>query len=118
MIRVSPPELARELAGPCCSTSVTLHPLWRNACAIHAPKTPAPTTVAEGDDMLATGYLRSLSRGVSVELEVVSSCHRVVVLWSAAVDACGAQRTGPKVAVSLAVWQTKRRQLPPNPRLS
>src|SRR5215203_7254765 len=101
MIRVSPPELALEFAGPCCSTSVTFQPLWRKTCAIHAPKTPAPTTVAEPEDMF-----RKNTRCV---VEPLCRC---------GAPSATCQETGPKVAVLPAVWLTRRKQLRPQRRLS
>src|SRR5215475_2102182 len=44
MIRVSPPLLAREFAGPYMSTSATLAPRRVRCHAVHAPNTPAPIT--------------------------------------------------------------------------
>jgi hypothetical protein len=44
MTRDSPPELARELAAPYASSSTTRRPALVNACAAHAPNTPAPIT--------------------------------------------------------------------------
>src|SRR5262250_1421513 len=44
MMRDSPPELARAFAGPYSSRSRTLAPDLRRQYAVHAPKTPAPTT--------------------------------------------------------------------------
>src|SRR4029453_16117443 len=51
--RVSSPELARELAGPQASTSVTRAPRPTSESAAHPPNAPAPTTItrADGDDM-------------------------------------------------------------------
>src|SRR5437588_5523739 len=47
-MRVSPPELARELPGPQASSRVTRAPSRRRARAVNAPKAPAPTTATEG----------------------------------------------------------------------
>src|SRR6186997_1440987 len=44
MSRVWPPELARLVAGPWASTSVTSRPDRARWYAVHAPKQPAPTT--------------------------------------------------------------------------
>src|SRR5437870_13866755 len=44
MMRVSPPELAREFAGPYASISATRCPRLARCHAVHAPKTPAPMT--------------------------------------------------------------------------
>src|SRR4029453_16382101 len=51
--RVSSPELARELAGPQASTSVTPAPRLTSESAAHPPNAPAPTTITrtDGDDM-------------------------------------------------------------------
>src|ERR1700746_1336351 len=48
MMRVSPPELARELPGPQASTSVTCAPIRRRWRAVQPPKAPAPTTTTLG----------------------------------------------------------------------
>src|SRR5205823_550331 len=47
MMRVSPPELAREFPGPQASTRVTFAPLRKSSSAVHPPKAPAPTTITE-----------------------------------------------------------------------
>src|SRR5882724_5301701 len=44
MMRDSPPELARAFAGPYASISATFFPRLARCHAVHAPKTPAPTT--------------------------------------------------------------------------
>src|SRR5713101_2508375 len=44
MIRVSPPELARAFAGPYASINATRCLRLARCHAVHAPKTPAPTT--------------------------------------------------------------------------
>src|SRR4029453_13331205 len=51
--RVSSPQLARELAGPQASTSVTRAPRLTSESAAHPPNAPAPTTITrtDGDDM-------------------------------------------------------------------
>src|SRR5687767_1202448 len=43
-MRDSPPDEARLCAGPLASIKVTLWPAPSRWCAVHAPKTPAPTT--------------------------------------------------------------------------
>src|SRR2546429_6943108 len=47
MMRVSPPELAREFPGPQASTRTTFAPLRKSSSAVHPPKAPAPTTITE-----------------------------------------------------------------------
>jgi hypothetical protein len=47
MVRVSPPELAREFPGPQASISVTFASLCANWSADHPPNAPAPTTITE-----------------------------------------------------------------------
>src|SRR5579864_72924 len=47
MMRVSPPELAREFPGPQASSNVTLIPFLRSCSADQPPKAPAPTTITE-----------------------------------------------------------------------
>src|SRR5688572_3663059 len=44
IIRDSPPELARLFPAPYASKSMTLAPPRLSWKAVHAPKTPAPTT--------------------------------------------------------------------------
>src|SRR6476659_8678283 len=48
MMRVSPPELARELPGLQASTSVTCAPIRKRWRAVQPPKAPAPTTTTFG----------------------------------------------------------------------
>src|SRR6185369_12654028 len=48
MMRLSPPELARELPGPQASTSVTCAPIRKRWRAVQPPKAPAPTTTTFG----------------------------------------------------------------------
>src|SRR5213596_3145129 len=48
MIRVSPPELARELPGPQASISVTRAPRRSRCSAVQPPNAPAPTTATRG----------------------------------------------------------------------
>src|SRR5438477_12883931 len=48
MMRVSPPELAREFPGPQQSMSMTRAPRRSRNNAVQPPKAPAPTTVTEG----------------------------------------------------------------------
>lgn len=47
MVRVSPPELAREFPGPQASSKVTCMPLCASWSADHPPNAPAPTTITE-----------------------------------------------------------------------
>src|SRR5579862_1038551 len=53
MMRDSPPELARALAGPYSSSRTTLLPRRARCQALHAPKTPAPITATS--NMFAGG---------------------------------------------------------------
>ena len=46
MMRVSPPELARELPGPQASRSVTFTPRRNSCSAVQPPNAPAPITAA------------------------------------------------------------------------
>src|SRR2546422_881671 len=48
MIRVSPPELARELPGPQASISMTRAPRRTRCNAVQPPNAPAPTTAPRG----------------------------------------------------------------------
>src|SRR5215813_603760 len=48
MMRVSPPEEAREWPGAQASRRRTEAPARRRCQAVQAPKTPAPTTVTSG----------------------------------------------------------------------
>src|SRR5579864_3763785 len=48
MMRVSPPELARELPGPHASSKVTLAPFRSRWIAVQPPNAPAPTTATWG----------------------------------------------------------------------
>src|SRR5215469_9495649 len=48
MMRVSPPELARELPGPQASTSDRCAPIRKRWRAVQPPKAPAATTTAFG----------------------------------------------------------------------
>jgi hypothetical protein len=50
IVRVSPPELAREFPGPHASSSVTRAPLCTRLSAVQPPNAPAPTTITEGAD--------------------------------------------------------------------
>src|SRR5262245_58478369 len=56
MMRVSPPELARELPGPQASSRVTRAPRRRRYRAVQPPKAPAPTTATWGAGL--TRFLR------------------------------------------------------------
>ena len=47
IVRVSPPELAREFPGPQASSRVTLAPFRKSCSADHPPNAPAPTTITE-----------------------------------------------------------------------
>src|SRR5262245_23757838 len=65
MIRVSPPELARELPGPQASSMVTRAPRRRRWSAVQPPKAPAPTTATWGwDDDTAAYASRSHFRAL------------------------------------------------------
>src|SRR5262245_35719079 len=48
IVRVSPPELAREFPGPHASMSVTRAPRRTSSSADQPPNAPAPTTITEG----------------------------------------------------------------------
>src|SRR5262249_2671205 len=50
IVRVSPPELAREFPGPQESRSRTLAPLSARWRADQPPNAPAPTTITKGRD--------------------------------------------------------------------
>src|ERR1700733_332255 len=52
MIRVSPPEDAREFPGPQASSSVTRAPRSRRCSAVQPPKAPAPMTAMWGFDFM------------------------------------------------------------------
>ena len=47
MVRVSPPELAREFPGPQASIRVTFTRLCASWSADQPPNAPAPTTITE-----------------------------------------------------------------------
>src|SRR5215469_1213562 len=47
MMRVSPPELAREFPGPHASNNVTFAPFLSSSSAVQPPNAPAPTTMTE-----------------------------------------------------------------------
>src|SRR5262252_5548240 len=53
MMRVSPPELAREFPGPHASSNVTCAPFLSNSSAVQPPNAPAPTTIVEFREELA-----------------------------------------------------------------
>src|SRR5580704_2638901 len=52
IVRVSPPELAREFPGPHASSNVTFAPLCTRWSAVQPPNAPAPTTMTDGVDEL------------------------------------------------------------------
>src|SRR5215469_2613316 len=47
MMRVSPPELAREFPGPHASSNVICAPFLSSSSAAQPPNAPAPTTMTE-----------------------------------------------------------------------
>src|ERR1700730_17589629 len=56
VVRVSPPELAREFPGPHESSNVTFAPLCASWSADQPPNAPAPTTITEsGRDPVREG---------------------------------------------------------------
>ena len=61
-MRVSPPELAREFAGPQASSKVTVAPFLRSSSAVQPPNAPAPTT--------RTDFFRELSTGCEARTQV------------------------------------------------
>src|SRR5262245_45968218 len=78
MMRVSPPELARELPGPHASIRVTLAPFRNRLSAVRPPNPPAPITalrgLASGDasagDIARPADFNSIRRFISVEPEL------------------------------------------------
>src|SRR3954471_3652487 len=84
MIRVSPPELARALAGPNASSSVASQPACTRRWAVHAPKQPAPTTTTEGISWSSRSHvlesvrlLVQRQRGIRVERSGVERAARL-----------------------------------------
>src|SRR5688572_20178032 len=57
IIRDSPPELARLFPAPYASKSMTLAPPRLSWKAVHAPKTPAPTTATSNGLSVADGIV-------------------------------------------------------------
>src|ERR1043165_9428721 len=74
MIRVSPPELERELPGPQASSRVTRAPRRCSSRAVQPPKAPAPMTAMWGEADIP--LYRSLGRGHAVPAADRSVMHR------------------------------------------
>src|SRR2546429_8738879 len=75
MMRVSPPELARECAGPWASISATRWPRLARCHAVHAPKTPAPITATSNVFWLLTArasYRNLYPKGILTDPRLAS----------------------------------------------
>src|SRR5260370_40482133 len=68
IVRVSPPELAREFPGPQASMRVTRPPLGASWSPDQPPNAPAPTTITEDPADGSAGERSMQAAPTSVEL--------------------------------------------------